>query len=77
VRAHTEVLVGLCEQTRFNVMTSQPELLLQAALDVAFAAAPAFPRLALGFLLEGVRALGIAWQQQGSKSQPVRGHTHY
>lgn len=67
-----DALVALCEQTRFHVMTSQPELLLQAALDVAFAAAPAFPRLALGFLLEGVRALSVALQQQGNKTQPVR-----
>ena len=60
-----------CEQTRYHVMTSQPVLLLQSVLDIVFAAGPVFPRLALGFIQEGLRACTLALQQQGGKPLPV------
>jgi len=57
---------------RYHFMTSQPVLLMQAALDLAFLASPVFPKLAVGYIVEGLRAFNVALQQQGNKAQPVR-----
>jgi len=68
----TDALLAQCEQMRFHFMTSQPVLLMQAALDLAFLASPVFPKLAVGYIVEGLRAFNVALQQQGNKAQPVR-----
>ena len=69
---HVEGLVALCDGSRYNFVTTQPMLLQEAALNLAVNAGPIFPRLALNFIQEGLRAYLLATQQQTAKSVLVR-----